>query len=316
MATLPPEIEYGYVTDWRVLGEGDGADGDRKPDARIPSGLTVTLEPKNRHIKVMGPIPGGVHPQPVECTIGTDGYLADSQGAQGVWLITGQWTVTYKHPAVPAMTFDIEVLPEHTEEAPLYLSLAQPPGGTPLTPSEYAELAARIAVLEGITPASIGAAPAAHTHSISDVSGLQAELDNAATPQTLSLTGSDLTLSGSGGTVAIPDPTWGKVQEKPSTFPPEAHTHTMGEVSGLDGELSGTITSPDGVPVSFGPGGDISVGVMAEQLYAQLTTFPRTVSVSTGAEARPPGAGVVFWIGGTTQPSNMAEGDIWFEAAS
>ena len=38
------------------------------------------------------------------------------------------------------------------------------------------------------------------------------------------------------------------------------------------------------------------------------------VVVVTGEEARP-GFGTVFWIGGTTQPTNMAENsDVWFKA--
>ena len=40
------------------------------------------------------------------------------------------------------------------------------------------------------------------------------------------------------------------------------------------------------------------------------------VTVVTGAEPRP-GFGSVFWVGGTTQPANMAENtDIWFKATS
>ena len=47
-------------------------------------------------------------------------------------------------------------------------------------------------------------APATHVHAIADVTGLQAALDTAAAPQTLSLTGSNLSLSGGGGTVTLP----------------------------------------------------------------------------------------------------------------
>jgi hypothetical protein len=40
------------------------------------------------------------------------------------------------------------------------------------------------------------------------------------------------------------------------------------------------------------------------------------VTVVTGNEARPP-FGSVFWVGGTIQPTNMADGsDIWFKATS
>ncbi len=38
------------------------------------------------------------------------------------------------------------------------------------------------------------------------------------------------------------------------------------------------------------------------------------VSVSTGSEARP-AATFVLWVGGTTQPTNMAVGDVWMKAS-
>lgn len=39
------------------------------------------------------------------------------------------------------------------------------------------------------------------------------------------------------------------------------------------------------------------------------------VAVSTGSEARP-AASFVLWVGGTTQPTNMAVGDVWMKAGS
>lgn len=248
MADLPPEITYGYVMDWIALAEGDGPDTGRDPDARYPENLTVTFSPSTKQMNVTGPIPGRVFPQPVTCTIGTDGYLTDSEGAQGVWLVVGQYTVVYKHPAVPAMSYVIEVTDTHTQTSPLYLSKAQPPGGTPLTPSEYAELAARIVALENgenvagvasvngqtgtvtIDAADVGALPDTYTppaQSWADITGkpsipstpgdigaataAQGTLADTAVqpgdlpdPQALSLDGSDLTLSGGGGTVTLP----------------------------------------------------------------------------------------------------------------
>lgn len=37
----------------------------------------------------------------------------------------------------------------------------------------------------------------------------------------------------------------------------------------------------------------------------------QAVAVSTGSEARPTTTAVVFWVGGSTQPTNMVDGDIW-----
>lgn len=42
-------------------------------------------------------------------------------------------------------------------------------------------------------------------------------------------------------------------------------------------------------------------------------TYPRYVAVVTGNEARPGGFGMVIWVGGTTQPVNMASGDLWLQ---
>jgi hypothetical protein len=39
-----------------------------------------------------------------------------------------------------------------------------------------------------------------------------------------------------------------------------------------------------------------------------------TISVTTGNETRPD-AQLVFWIGGTVQPTNMATGDVWMMEA-
>lgn len=68
--------------------------------------------------------------------------------------------------------------------------------------------------------------------------------------------------------------------------------------------------------------GQIKAGVISEtQLSPSLQTkvnSPATsqeitfVNVSTGAEARPQ-ASLVLWIGGTTKPTNMSSGDLWFE---
>ena len=58
------------------------------------------------------------------------------------------------------------------------------------------------------------------------------------------------------------------------------HTHTMAQVTGLT---------------------------------AALTARVQAVAVVTGTEARPTGSDVVLWVGGSTQPEAMAQGDIWLE---
>lgn len=51
---------------------------------------------------------------------------------------------------------------------------------------------------------------------------------------------------------------------------------------------------------------------------AQLTGLKSTtvgvVNVTTGNEVRPSGFQMIIWLGGTTRPTNMANGDIWFSS--
>lgn len=61
--------------------------------------------------------------------------------------------------------------------------------------------------------------PEAHTHPISDVTGLQSALD-----------------------AKVESVSWGDVGSKPSTFPPEAHTHGFSDIDGIvDGVEGGNL---------------------------------------------------------------------------
>lgn len=74
--------------------------------------------------------------------------------------------------------------------------------------------------------------PATHTHSIADVTGLQAALDGKQAVGDYATQG-DV----SDAIDAIPAPTWGDVSGKPSTFTPAAHTHAIADVTGLQAAL-------------------------------------------------------------------------------
>ena len=52
-----------------------------------------------------------------------------------------------------------------------------------------------------------------------------------------------------------------------------------------------------------------------DSLAATLNSLPTIVPTSTGNEVRPT-ATTVFWIGGTTKPTNMQAGDLWFTSGS
>ena len=56
-------------------------------------------------------------------------------------------------------------------------------------------------------------------------------------------------------------------------------------------------------------------GQTGDVVVAGLQAAQGVVFVTTGAEARPDGANLVFWVGGTTQPTNMAPADLWFTTA-
>lgn len=67
----------------------------------------------------------------------------------------------------------------------------------------------------------------------------------------------------------------------------------------------------------------LPTGGSAGQVLAKATSTDRDtvwvdslgfVDVSTGSEARPNNARVI-WIGGTTQPTNMANLDVWLKAS-
>lgn len=55
---------------------------------------------------------------------------------------------------------------------------------------------------------------------------------------------------------------------------------------------------------------DKPVSTAAQAALDQRLVF---VDVSTGSEPRPAGSARVLWIGGTTEPDNMENGDVWMQ---
>lgn len=152
MTDLPPDITYGHVTARLLLAVADSPDSGRMPDARPASG-TVTFTPKTKILKVSTPEPATILPQTITCTLDDAGNLIDDQQAAGVWLVAGQYQVAYKLTGAALPSHDIDVTTAHTADDPLDLTLALPPAGPPLSPSQYAELSARIdALVIGVVP--------------------------------------------------------------------------------------------------------------------------------------------------------------------
>lgn len=145
MPTLPGDLTFGYVVGLFLLGVADTSDPDRLPNPQAAVGQ-IKFSAKSPIEKTTSPS-AFVGKQEVPCTIDANGYLVDPQLAQGVWLFAGVWTVTYQIVGLAIPSHDIEVLSTHTEIAPLDLVQALP-AGTPIEPTQYAELSARISALE------------------------------------------------------------------------------------------------------------------------------------------------------------------------
>ena len=139
MTELPAEIQFGKVTGRFMLAVGDGVDPGSEPDAQPAIG-TVRFEPRVANQKVLLPEPTLVTSRPPVCDLDAEGYLVDSQGNPGVWLLVGSYDVVYNLQGVRLSPMTITVTEDHTELTPLELPLLVPNGANPLTPSEYAEL--------------------------------------------------------------------------------------------------------------------------------------------------------------------------------
>lgn len=230
MTTMPTEITYGHVTGRFIAAWTDGPDAGRLPDPRPLEGLTVKITPKTQFRRLAGASPVLVATMPVTCGVDADGVLIDAEKAEGVWLVTGVYEVKYTHGSVSIPAHDIEVTDAHTEDTPLDLVTAQPPGGPVLTASQYAELSARIDALPtggggGGAVSSVNGKTGAVTLSAADVSALPS-------------------------TYTPPAPSWGDVTGKPSTFTPSAHTHAVADVTGLQAALDGKQPAGSYAPTS------------------------------------------------------------------
>lgn len=330
MTTMPAEIAYGHVTGRFIAAWTDGPDAGRLPDPRPLEGLTVKITPKVQARRLAGAAPVLVATMPVTCKVDADGRLIDAEKEPGVWLVTGVYEVKYTHGSVVIPAHDIEVTDAHTEDTPLDLVTAQPPGGPVLTASQYAELSARIDALGSgggggtgavasvngktgavsLSAADVGAAtaaqgakadsavqpadvddviregdarltdartPTSHTHAYADIT----DPPTIPGPQTLSLTGSDLTLSGGGGTVTLPS---GGGGETGLRLRAGEWARTISTYDTQSYQL--TLNSPVAVPIRLSAGGVIRLGIIdgaTEQLIADLGTVITSVANTVAA---------------------------------
>ena len=162
MTSLPPDLTFGFVRFKTVLAVADTADAGRDPDAVGATG-TVTFTAKQRvTIGYEAGEPVTVGKQVIVCPLDSQGNLLERVGgAIGVWLVTGQYVVTYDITGVDLTAHDILVEASHTLAAPLWLSTYIPPGPE-ATLSEFSALNERLLDIEQYPPvvaAPVGSPP-------------------------------------------------------------------------------------------------------------------------------------------------------------
>ena len=134
---LPTAYEYGRVIGRFLRAVGDGEDVDAVPEA-VPATGTVTFTPIiTSRILIdasVEPSPLITH-EPITCELDAYGHIARN-GVRGVWLWTGEWTVSFNVSGMSRTPFPILVSTAHTDVAPLDLWEAAPytpPAGTTVT---------------------------------------------------------------------------------------------------------------------------------------------------------------------------------------
>lgn len=133
---LPAPYSWGFVVGQVIHAIADTtADADRLPQARAATG-TVRFEPLEMLRKVTAEPTAFVAHAVVTATLGTTGELVDAEGQVGIWLVTGDYRVSFAITGAAIPSFNITVTAAHTLVAPLDLvtvSPYTPPSGTTVT---------------------------------------------------------------------------------------------------------------------------------------------------------------------------------------
>lgn len=127
---LPSTFTFGKVVGRIIHAIADtDEDLDDKPQAR-PAAGKVNFAPKRTLSRTTTPdadFSAFVLQGRESANLSSSGRILDAEGRQGIWLISGIWNVSFDlvgGAQIPP--FDIEVLPIHTESAPLDLAAAAP----------------------------------------------------------------------------------------------------------------------------------------------------------------------------------------------
>jgi hypothetical protein len=126
MPTDPvPTSSFGKVVGRFIHVIGDtAADPDNLPDI-TPAVGTVTFRPEASHI-IVGTPGTAVIPRPVTVNLDSEGYILDTAGQRGLWLLAGYYSLTFQFQGSTFPGFQINVTTDHTVENPLDLALAAP----------------------------------------------------------------------------------------------------------------------------------------------------------------------------------------------
>lgn len=108
-------LGYGKVVAKIVRLGADGPDEDRLPDIKGDTSVRPRFVPVVGE-RAVGALRALVTNEPFTCSVDEDGVMRDEQGAEGVWLPAGEYTVQN----VPLVR-RIIVTDQHTEESPLDL---------------------------------------------------------------------------------------------------------------------------------------------------------------------------------------------------
>ena len=133
---LPASYSWGFVVGQVIHAIADTtADVDRLPQARAATG-TIRFEPLETLRKVTAEPAAFVAHEVVTATLGATGEMVDAEGQVGIWLVTGDYRVSFALSGAAIPSFNIAVTAAHTLVAPLDLvtvSPYTPPTGSAVT---------------------------------------------------------------------------------------------------------------------------------------------------------------------------------------
>lgn len=127
----PPEYTFGKVVCRVVRSVADTVvDSDYLPDIEPVTGQII-FNPAVKMRKVLGDYKSFVSHEIVTCELDSEGFLVDSTGRQGIWLVTGLYNVQFKLSNGSISPFDISVEDTYTADNPLDLVSVVPYEPTP-----------------------------------------------------------------------------------------------------------------------------------------------------------------------------------------